>query len=529
MVHRSIPLQHPTHWGLKSGEPQRRFDGGTELEDVVYTSDGSTILTASKTGVLTMLDAQKGKVIYETEGGLGTEGGALRFADISPNGSSTAAAFSTAGLLVWDLQTGDLQHDYRYQGGAFSLAFNPADGTILLGGEGVMETIDPKTGEVLWANTSHRTAIIDVVVTSDGKWAVTTGTDANVRLWDLQKGQVLRRLVDPGADLFEVDLGPDGRRLLVGSTDGRVRLLDVETGRELRRLVDSQPIMAVTFSSDGQRALIGAGYRLAQEVESGHIILWDLETGDEIRRFEGQPYAVFDVEFSPDGRLAASGGNGAMAILWDLETGEELRRFDDYWIDSMWPIESYWDVEFSPDGQSFYAAHAEGPIIGWDVESGEVIQELVGHLEGAAGITFSDDGRRLASGGIDSEVILWDLETGDILHRPTDHAGSVGQVRFSPDETLLLAGGGDGTSSLWRTDTGEVIRRYRGGFVFSPNFSPDGRRALVGFRDGAVELWRIDATLDELLTWTQENRRIPEPTCEQRELYGIEPLCEPEP
>jgi WD40 repeat protein len=213
-----------------------------------------------------------------------------------------------------------------------------------------------------------------------------------------------------------------------------------------------------------------------------------------------------------------------MVIVWDVETGEEIRRFDDYWVDSIWPNESYWDVEFSPDGQQIFAPHASGPIIGWDLESGEEIQQLVGHSGGAAGIVFSNDGQRLVSGGSDSQVILWDMQTGDIVHRLNNHAGGVGEVRFSPDETMLL--GGDGTSSLWRTETGEVIRRYGGGFVFSPDFSPDGRHAVVGHRDGAVELWRIDATLDELLTWTGNNRYVPELTCEQRELYSVEPHCE---
>jgi hypothetical protein len=44
--------------------------------------------------------------------------------------------------------------------------------------------------------------------------------------------------------------------------------------------------------------------------------------------------------------------------------------------------------------------------------------------------------------------------------------------------------------------------------------------------DGRVELWHLDTTLDELLTWTRNNCYIPEPTCEQRELYQVEPLCE---
>jgi len=56
----------------------------------------------------------------------------------------------------------------------------------------------------------------------------------------------------------------------------------------------------------------------------------------------------------------------------------------------------------------------------------------------------------------------------------------------------------------------------------------DGSQALAGYRNGAVELWRIDATLEQLLEWTQANRYIPEPTCNQRELYRLEPLCESE-
>jgi len=64
--------------------------------------------------------------------------------------------------------------------------------------------------------------------------------------------------------------------------------------------------------------------------------------------------------------------------------------------------------------------------------------------------------------------------------------------------------------------------------VIKPVFNPDGRQALVGFFNGAVELWRMDTTLDQLLEWTQANRYIPGLTCNQRELYRIEPLCETE-
>jgi hypothetical protein len=57
-------------------------------------------------------------------------------------------------------------------------------------------------------------------------------------------------------------------------------------------------------------------------------------------------------------------------------------------------------------------------------------------------------------------------------------------------------------------------------------FNSDGSQVLVGYHDGPVELWRVDSSLDELLQWTQANRYIPELTCNQRELYRVEPLCE---
>ena len=254
-----------------------------------------------------------------------------------------------------------------------------------------------------------------------------------------------------------------------------------------------------------------------------------MESGEEIRRFVGQPYAVDAVAFSPDGRLAVSAGPGAMAILWDVATGAEIRRFEDYWEDSMWTTESYWDVLFSPDGEQIYAAHSYGPIIVWDVESGAKIRELAGHQQFAAGITFSNDGQRLVSGGSDSQIIFWDTQTGNILRRYDNHAGGMtSALQLSPDETLLFGGNLNGTLSLWHVETGEEIRRYKDGFITSPIFTPDGNNAVVGFRDGTVELWRIDATLEELLTWTQNNRYITELTCEQRELYRVEPLCEPE-
>jgi WD40 repeat protein len=510
-------------WDFASGEVVGEYQHGSNVEDIVYAADGSSILIAGKDGALILIDAHTGQVLQEFQEYTGSSPAALRNIALSPDGTQVIGAAVAAGLLVWDFSTGELLENYIYEG-VLAAEFHPHDGSVLIGDLPLFRTVDLQTGAIMRTNSGHNRGIISLAVTADGSRAFTASVDESIRVWDLYSGQMVRRFAESSTPSGEVAFSPDGRTVLAGSTDGTVTLWDVETGEEIHRLVIDQPVNAVTFSPDGGKALIGAGYEDVQEIVSGHIILWDVKKGAEIRRFEGQPYAVTAVAFSPDGRLAASSGNGAMAILWDAETGTEIRRFEDYWVDSPWSIEAYTDVAFSPDGKQIFASHDDGNIIGWDVESGEDIQQLVGHKTGALGVSFSNDGQQLVSAGMDSQVILWDMSTGN-LQRRLVQANGMEHPQFSPDGMLLLGGKITGITILLQVETGEVIRRYDD-FAESLSFSPDGRHAVVGYRDGGVEMWRIDSTLDELLTWTRNNRYIPELTCEQRELYKIEPRCE---
>lgn len=525
---------HLVIWDIPSGEAIRDFQAGSSIEDLVYTNDGSAILIASQTGMLTLIDSQTGQTIREFQEYLGTNPGRLHYIAIDHDGSKViAASYGTEMLPVWSFETGELVERFSYAG-VWSAAFHPQDGTILIGDHNVLRTIDQESGAVVRANSGHESVILNLAVTSDGALAITTGVDETIRVWDLQGGQVLRQLSGPQAVLSDISLSPDGRQLVVGSADGSVTLWDVETGQEIGKFVDDQPVTAVTFSPDGRKVLIGEGYPNAEKVESGHVVLWGVETGEEIRRFEGQPYAVEAVAFSPDGRLAASAGEGAMMILWDVETGGEIQRFEEYWVDSPWGIETYWDVEFSPDGKRIFASHtsqefdshSDGAIIGWDVNTGEQIQQLIGHSELALSLRFSNNGQQLVSGGLDSQIILWDVDTGNIIRRLSTNTGGISRLEFSPDETFLMSSGYNGTTSLWRLASSEEIRRFGGGLVSSLQFTPDGRHAVVGYQDGGIELWRLDSTLEELISWVRNERYIPDLTCEQREFYRIKPLCD---
>jgi WD40 repeat protein/serine/threonine protein kinase len=516
-------------WDVQTGDIIRRFEGHPSgVETILFTPNGDRMFSGSEDGTLILWDVQTGDIIYEINPNSDNTAGAFRVATLSPDGQSALVGYSNSIVLLLDIPTGEVLQRYSVDvGGVWAIAFHPVGDRALVGGlSGVLHMVDLQTGYLLQTFSGHVAPIFDTKIMADGRFAVSASPDGTLRMWDLGGGHVLHRFTDPQAQLFEADLSPDGRMAIAGSTEGTVTLWDVDTGAIIHQMDYDQPVLAVTFSPDGQTALIGTGYRLMEKIEPGYIILWDVETKQEIRRFEGQPNAVLDVEFNSDGTKIVAAGIGAVVILWDFETGEEIWRFEDYWENSANLNRSFMDVEFSPDGNTILAAHWDSIIHILDAESGEETGQLRGHGVGAVGIAFSEDGRRVVTGSVDSQVILWDMDTQSIIRRFTNHAAALGQVRFSPDEHFILGGSGDGTNSLWNVETGEVVRRFGGGHVQIPAFSADGRHVLVGYLNGAVELWRIDATLDKLLAWTQANRYIPELTCNQRELYRVEPFCE---
>lgn len=508
-------------WDVETGQVIRTYEEHTnEIEAVRFSPDGQYLLSTSRDLMIFLWDVETGEVVQQYKGHVGTVFGAAFSAD----GTKIASCADDGTIILWDLETGALLDQFHEGRNLIDVTFSQDNRSLISAGVGGrLQFWDIATGQMTTELWGHQGDVHSISLFADGRNAITAGADGHLRLWELEKGQHILSLEQQGNYWSALQPSPDGLMALTAwrtypQTD--IVLTDLQTGEDILHITMDEYVEAVAFSPDGRTALLATDL----EGEPSDLVLWDTATGEELSRFRGHPAGIYDVEFSPNGEIAASGGYGGALILWDIRSGQEISRLQGYESTDLY--RNYWvSVEFSPDGKTLVATHSLGSIVMWDINTGQVIREYEGHSQWAFNFVFTENGLRGLSGSGDTTSILWDVSTAEPL-RVFEHTGPVTNVDMRPDGRLAIAGvPNDGGTVLRDLSEGQIIRRY-GEFMLNSWFLPDGERMLVGNWTGPIEVWRLDETLDELVLWTQTNRYTPELTCEQRELYRVEPLCE---
>lgn len=132
-------------------------------------------------------------------------------------------------------------------------------------------------------------------------------------------------------------------------------------------------------------------------------------TGKERTQFKC-PGGLFDLAFSPDGKLLAGTGQTGI-FLCDASAGKPLRPLV---IAQGWMTWISGPSVFSPNGRflAYGLTERQGERISVrlvEITTGKLRQEFTGHRAGVSCLAFSPDGKWLASGSSDSTILLWDL------------------------------------------------------------------------------------------------------------------------
>lgn len=104
------------------------------------------------------------------------------------------------------------------------------------------------------------------------------GAGAGARLWDLERGVVVRRFEVHTPGVTAAAFSPDGRRVATGDLAGTVRIWEVATGRAPLGFDDHrQRILCVGFVEEGRQLL---------SADAAFVIVRDASEGTRLRRYE---------------------------------------------------------------------------------------------------------------------------------------------------------------------------------------------------------------------------------------------------
>ncbi|MEP0986117.1 caspase family protein [Ekhidna sp.] len=236
-----------------------------------------------------------------------------------------------------------------------------------------------------------------------------------------------------------IDLIPskDGKYLFSSAKNGEMKLWDVGLERNIQTFTNGKvyPMYAVAFGQDSKTVVISTG------IKDRYII--DLATMEVLDHFENE-YAIERFAYSKDKTKAlVAYYNSSFFHLMDMRDKSILRTFKGH-------LGEITSLKFTEDETQVISTATEGKQITWDLTSGEIVNnELAATKPGVSEANGSSLKKEETQAILTSSSGKYNLT----------HQNKVTSYGYTPDDKYAFTSSMDGALALWDPVSGENIAR----------------------------------------------------------------------
>ena len=405
-----------------TGSQTAIFSGHTdEVSSLVFSSDGTSLVSGGHDGTVKLWDVQTGGVIRTFSG----HSSWVYSVSISADSTMIGSGSDKKTIHLWDIQTGECHHIIKQQASVVYVCFSPTDPQYLLS----------QSGGKIWQ-------------------------------WDTNINQIT-----PICDGSGVAFSPDGTQFVLSNEE----VVTVQNSNS-RAIVAEFHVASVNancccFSSDGRLVAVASGHT---------AYIWNI-TGSSPHLIEtliGHTYHITSIVFSSPSSLISVSIDQSVKF-WQIG----VPSTDPVETDSMStpitsaPIESI--TLQAKDGVAI-SSDSDGVVRIWDTLTGICKTSFQTPAKGSCCRDIRlIDGRLILVWHADKKIHIWDLEGGEVLKIVGAPTYELDDLRITGDGSkifsMLL-----GSIQVWSRLTGGRLDRIDTGWLSSRKpLTVDGSRVWI--------------------------------------------------
>ncbi len=370
----------------------------------------------------------------------------------SPDSTRMVTGSEDQTVRVWNLANPQMPEQSKlagHTGTVTAVAFSPDGNQVLSGAaDKLVRLWNLADGMLLKNFPGHADGILGVGYAANNQ-PFSVSSDRSVRFWNAADGTTIRAWSDQ-AKPVAVQIRPDRQRVALAGEDKQIRIYQLDNGQLLQTLNGQAAVPnSVSFSQDGKRLAATAA---AANQQPGETWVWDLEANPP-RLLEG---------FTDPSLTSAIFGKESNRLLVGNNAGTLSTRPLRFVIPLLGNTQPITSMVFHSNGQTLFMTSKDGSLRGFNIANG-LPTFATNHGAAINSLAISPNEQVLATAGENNQVRLWQTNGGGFgPQQLSGFPGPVKSVAFSPDGNKVLAGtaGEKPVAMVFDLQTGMAQERF---------------------------------------------------------------------